>query len=70
MTEDTLVQETLKRASNLSEVWTGTTVGNIIDSQKRQLEALLEYKDMNLVSIQVLELAQSCDNAEKQLDEY
>lgn len=67
---DKLIKETLKRASDLSEEWTGTTVGSIIDSQKRHLEFLVESGDLNLASIQLLELVQSCNNIESQQNEY
>lgn len=58
------VNEAVKRADNLSELWAGTTTGSIIDSQKRHLESLVRMGDMNLASIQVLELVQSCIDAE------
>jgi len=65
-----LAQKTLKRATDLSELWTGTTVGSVIDYRADHVRSLLLSKDMNLVSIAILELVQSCENAERDSDEY
>lgn len=73
MTEQQLkktVKETLGWASELSDAWVGTTTGNIIDSQKNHLESLVESGDMNLASVQVIELAQTLVYAEGELDEH
>jgi hypothetical protein len=59
-----LTKETLGWADELSERWTNTTTGNIIDYQSKHLRGLLEYGDMNLVSVAVLELAQTLDKVE------
>jgi hypothetical protein len=65
-----VVKETLEWANDMSDTWVGTTTGNIIDSQKKHLENLVESGDMNLASVQVIELAQTLVYAEKELDEY
>lgn len=65
-----VVKDTIKWANELSETWSGTTTGHIIDSQKEHLEYLIEKKEMNLVSVQVLELIQTCKYADKEQDGY
>ena len=60
-----LVKETVEWANDLSETWSGTTTGHIIENQKKHVESLMKSKDFNLASIAVLELAQTCDYAEK-----
>lgn len=65
-----LAQKTLSRATDLSELWTGTTVGSVIDYRADHVRSLLLSKDMNLVSVAVLELVQSCENAERDNDGY
>lgn len=64
---DTRLNETLKWAEELSETWVGTTTGNIIRARKEHLESLISFGDMNLASIQVLELAEVCALAQKEL---
>ena len=62
------VRKTLEWASEIAESWVGTTTGAIIDSQKRHVETLMKTKDLNLVSIAVLELVQTCKEAEHNLN--
>lgn len=65
----TEIESTLKWAKELSEAWVGTTTGNIIEAQKKHLEYLVS-SDMNLASIQVLELIETCKYAQGELDEH
>lgn len=65
-----LVDNTIARANEMSDAWTGTTTGSIIDSRKKHVESLMSNGDMNLVSIAVLELAEVCAYAEKELNGY
>jgi hypothetical protein len=62
----TLVDETIEWANDLAETWTGTTMGNIINNQNNHLKDLVSQGEMNLASVAVLELAQTCDYAEKE----
>lgn len=62
------VRESLKWADEIAESWVGTTTGSIIDSQKRHVETLMKTNDLNLVSIAVLELVQTCKEAEQSLN--
>ncbi len=69
MTDERLKQvatETVDWAKELSEVWTGTTTGKVIDSQLEGLTLAIKEDNLNLVSVLVLELAQTCDYAEKE----
>lgn len=61
-----LIDSTIKWANELCAVWVGTRNENIIKSQRQHLEDLVEDGDMNLASIQVLELAQTCDGIESE----
>ena len=63
-----LVDETIEWANQLDEAWVGTTTGNIIHRQKEHLKELVDANEMNLASVAVLELAQTCDYAEEELD--
>ena len=65
----TEIEKALNWASELSEAWVGTTVGNIIESKKKHLQYLAS-NDMNLASIQVLELLETCEDAQRELDEH
>lgn len=67
--QNELIKKTLERASDMSEAWVGTTTGNIIDSQKNHLESLVKANDMNLASVQVLELVQTLQYAEEALND-
>jgi hypothetical protein len=59
-----LVEDTIKWANDLSEVWTNTTTGNMID---RSIQHVTELKqtDLNLAHIAAMDLAELCDYAEK-----
>lgn len=63
-----IVDDTIKWANELSETWVGTTTGRIIDKQKEHVEELMK-SDPNLAQIAVLELAQTCDYAEKEIND-
>lgn len=65
-----LVKTTVKWADELSEQWTGTTTGGMIEYQKKHVKELMASNDLNLVSVAVLELAQICDQVEKESDGY
>ena len=72
MIEDRLeevVDETVKWAEELSESWTGTTTGRILDSQKDRVQNAMSSGDTKLASVEVLQLAQTCDYAEKELND-
>lgn len=64
------VQNTIKWANELTESWVGTTTGNVIRAKKEHLESLVAFGDMNLASIQVLELVEACQYAQKELNGY
>ena len=68
MTEQ-FIKDALSRASELSEEWTGTIVGDVLDAQKERAEALIESGDPELISAQILTLVQSCNNIESQQNE-
>lgn len=64
---DKQVKKAIDRANRLSEEWAGTTAGSIIDYRKSHLEDLLKTGDMNLVSVQLIELVQACNDVEQEL---
>lgn len=64
---DKFLEDTIERASDLSEVFTNTTVGRIIDSQRLRVESAAR-EDQELASILVLELAKTCTQAEENMD--
>lgn len=64
-----IVDDTIKWANELSDAWVGTTTGRIIDKQKEHVEDLMKSNDFNLAQIAVFELAQTCDYAEKELND-
>lgn len=65
-----LVKKTVGWADQLAEQWTGTTTGNVIEYQKKHVKELIASNDWNLVSVAVLELAQTCGQVEKESDEH
>ena len=66
----TQIEKAIELANELSEAWVGTTTGNIIEAKKKHLESLVSSGDMNLASIQVLELIETCEFAQKELNEH
>ena len=65
-----LTKKTLGWAGELSEEWVGTTKGNVIEYQRKHVQELFDAGDLNLVSVAVLELAQTCENVESESDGY
>lgn len=62
---DKFLQDTIERASDLSEVFTNTTAGRIIDSQRLRVENAAR-EDEQLASILALELAKTCTELDKE----
>lgn len=58
--------ETIEWAKELSELWTNTTTGNILDMQTTELENALKSNDLELTQKLMTQLAQSCVHAEKE----
>ncbi len=61
----TIVDNAIAWANDLSEVWTNTTTGNMID---RQISHVKELKDLNLAHIAALDLTELCEFAQKEAD--
>ena len=59
---------TIERAESLSELWTGTTTGKMIESQVERVKTSVMY-GYDLAWKFVLDLSELCDNAEKELDD-
>lgn len=61
--------ETVKWAEELAELWTNTTTGNVIDSQRHELVDALKKNDLEKVYESMTQLAQTCIFAEKEYEE-
>lgn len=72
LTKETLletVEETVERASELGDHWTGTTLGRVLDSERDNVLKLVRNEDLELASVSVLNLAMTCQFAEEKLRE-
>ena len=56
-----LVDKVIEEANELSEVWTNTTTGYIINNQRDHVEELARF-DINLAHIAALELQEFCES--------
>lgn len=65
---DKFLSDTLERSRGLGEVFTNTTIGRVIDSQRVRVENA-SHEDPELASILVLELAKTCTEAERELND-
>lgn len=65
---DKFLSDTLDRSRELSEIFTNTTVGRVIDYQRVRVENA-SHEDPELASILVLELAKTCAEAERELND-
>lgn len=63
------VNETVDWASELGEQWAGTTLGRILDNERDNLLSVVKNNDLELASVEVINLAQTCMHAEEQLRE-
>lgn len=54
-----------ERATDIGEMLLGTTIGRVIDSQREMLRNLVREGELGLASVQVLQLAATCNYAEK-----
>lgn len=63
------INETIDWASELGEAWLGTTTGRVLDSQRETLRSVVKINDLELASVLVLNLAQTCVRAEELLHE-
>lgn len=61
------VRKTVDRASLLSELWSDTTAGSVIDLQNYCLKRALKENDLQSVRLHMLSLARTCQMIE---DEY
>lgn len=68
--DDVTTKKILDRASRISEEWSGTLVSGMIEYRKIHLQELEQSGDKKLVSIQLLELAELCDEVEGAEDGY
>lgn len=57
-------------AAEMSDVWTGTTVGKMIDLERSKLDEALKSEDWDTVNKVVASLAESCDYAERTAREH
>lgn len=72
LTKETLtqtVEETIERASELGDHWTGTTLGRVLDSERDNVVKLMRNDELELASVSVLNLAMTCQFAEEKLRE-
>lgn len=68
-TEDKILRftdEALEQASELSERWEGTLVGNILDMQQQRLRDAIQREDLSKALIYLADLAQTINYAEEQ----
>lgn len=63
------VDKAVELAGELGDQWTGTTIGRILDSERENLLSIVKSNDMQLASVAVLNLMNTCTYAEKQLNE-
>lgn len=61
-----IIDDTLEWASELSEQWTGTMVGRVINSQQAQLIKAVDNGDLELAYSLVHNLGQTLDYAQKE----
>lgn len=62
------VEKTVDWAGELGDQWTGTTVGRILDSERDNLLSIVKANDLELASVAVINLMQTCMYAEQQLN--
>lgn len=64
---DKFTNDTIARAKELGELYVGTVAGKVIDYKVANVEQSLK-SDIALASVQVLELAKTCDIIEENLN--
>lgn len=71
MPVDTLkehIEDALKWASEMSEAWTNTLVGDFIDREAEILKKASNLEDWEAAHKSMIELVELCHDAELQLD--
>ena len=63
------VDKAVELAGELGDQWVGTTIGRILDSERDNLLSIVRANDIELASVAVLNLLNTCEYAEKQLNE-
>lgn len=62
------VRETIDYANELSELWTGTTVGSVIDAQKDSLVNAVEDNNLEQARLNMISLVETCRMIEKEFE--